>query len=294
MENKEELKEMRASAKMAIAGFAAAATASCAVPIPIADAFILIGEQVTMMGVISTIYKLDIKKKTLHTLVFGVLGASGMSLAGKTIVSSAFKFIPGIGSVAGSLISAGTAGILTHALGNAFIELCEAVKRGDLSEDDIGKKGLKYLKEIFERLRQEGEGKYSDGDSSADSLHDESDETDKNTSQKTDGGIDLSKISFSNLEGMDKYDTNYVNINYDGKLIGSATLVMKKYQETEKKAVLYSVIIEKNYRGKHIFSHMIKQISNLYPVEILIEGFPKEYEGMAKHLLSFENVLAGK
>lgn len=290
MENNEKLKTMRDNAKMTVAGFVATATASCVIQIPVADAFILIGEQVVMMGAISAIYKLNLKKKTFQTLVLGAFGTSGASVVGKTIVSSAFKLIPGIGSVAGSVISASTAGVLTLALGNAFIELCEAVKRGDLSEDDIKhKKGkqqfLKYFKIQLNASKKEEGKKYPDDDSYV--------ETDKTISERIDGEIDWSKISFSNIEGMDNYDSNCVNINYDGKLIGTVTFGMKNHQKGEKKAVLHAAIISKDYRGKHIFSYTIKQISNLYPVEISIKKFP-ENEGMARHLLSFENVLAGK
>lgn len=158
MASKDELLKMRSDAKKTVAGFVATATASCAVPIPVADAVVLMGEQVTMMAAISTIYKLGLTKKTLQTLVMGALGASGASVVGKTIVSSAFKLIPGMGTVAGSVISASTAGALTLALGNAFIELCEAVKNGELTEKDLeGKKGKDYFKNLFNKSKNEKE-----------------------------------------------------------------------------------------------------------------------------------------
>ena len=158
MTDYDELRKMRSDAQKAVAGFVATATASCAVPIPVADAVLLIGEQVTMMGTISAIYKLGLKKKTLQALVMGALGASGASLVGKTVVSSAFKLIPGLGSVAGGVISSSTAAILTLALGNAFIELCEAVKKGELTEEDLaGKKGVEIFKNLFNKKKQKEE-----------------------------------------------------------------------------------------------------------------------------------------
>lgn len=158
MENKSELKKMRSAAKKAVTGFVATATASCTVPIPVADAIVLVGEQVAMMSSVSAIYRLGLSKKTLQTLVMGALGASGASVVGKTIVSSAFKFIPGIGTVAGSVISSTTAGALTLALGNAFIELCEAVKKGELTEKDLeGKRGRDYFAKLFNSSKKEKE-----------------------------------------------------------------------------------------------------------------------------------------
>lgn len=290
MEN-EELKSMRTNAKMIVTGFAATATASCTIPIPVADSFILISEQITMMGAIGMVYKLNLKKNTLWTLVLGALGAGGTSMLGKTIVSSVFKFIPGIGSVIGSVISASTAGILTLALGNTFIELCEKIKSGEWSEGDIsGKKGTEYFKTTFRKsfnaLKKEKE-KHPDSDYGTDC------EFDENVSEKVDGEIDLSKVSFSNIEGIYKYDTICPNINYDGKLIGTVTFAMKNHHGNERKAVLCTAVISKDYRGKHIFSHTIKQISNFCPIEISVKKFP-EYKDMTLHLLNYKNVIEGK
>lgn len=287
----EELKSIRTSAKMIVTGFATTATASCAIPIPVADAFILISEQVTMMGAIGMVYKLNLKKNTLWTLVLGALGAGGTSMLGKTIVSSVFKFIPGIGSVIGSVISASTAGILTLALGNAFIELCEKIKSGEWSEGDIsGKEGTDYFgkifREIFSALEKEKE-KHPDSDYGTDC------EFNENGPEKVDGEINLSKVSFSNIEGMDKYDIICANINYEGELIGTVTFAMKSHHGNGRKAVLHTALISKGYRGKHIFSYTIKQLSNLYPIEISVKNFP-EYKDMALHLLNFKNVIEGK
>lgn len=145
MENDDELRRMRDDAEKTVNGVAGAAAASCAVPIPVADAMILMGEQATMMTAISAIYKLGLSRKTLLNLVMGALGVGGATVVGKTIVSSVFKLIPGLGTVAGSVISATTAGALTLTLGYAFIELCEAIKKGDLTEKDLErKKGKDY------------------------------------------------------------------------------------------------------------------------------------------------------
>ena len=105
--------------------------------------------------------------------------------------------------------------------------------------------------------------------------------------------VDLTRVTLANLEGMEKYDSNCVNIRYDGKLIGWMTYGIKGNDENGKKVVLINATIDKNYRGKHIFSYAIKQMADLYPVEIVVKRFP-EYEDMALHLLNYKNVIEGK
>lgn len=80
------------------------------------------------------------------------LGASGATIIGKTVATNLMKLVPGAGSVAGGAISAGTAGVITLALGKAFIEVCKAVKMGKLREDEItSSKGKSMLKAAFRK-----------------------------------------------------------------------------------------------------------------------------------------------
>ena len=83
------------------------------------------------MTTICGIFKINIKKDGLKALAMAALSAGGATLAGKTIASNLPKLVPGIGSVAGGVISAGTAGVVTFAMGKAFIEVCKAVKMGN-------------------------------------------------------------------------------------------------------------------------------------------------------------------
>lgn len=54
-------------------------------------------------------------------MVSSSIGAGGATLLGKTVVTNILKFIPGAGTVVGGAISAGTAGVITAALGEAYI-----------------------------------------------------------------------------------------------------------------------------------------------------------------------------
>lgn len=56
---------------------------------------------------------------------------------GKSVATNLLKLIPGVGSVAGGAVSAGTAGLVTLAMGKAFIEVCKMVRLGKLSKADI-------------------------------------------------------------------------------------------------------------------------------------------------------------
>jgi uncharacterized protein (DUF697 family) len=145
-----EYKEMLEEADNVVLGFVAAASATGAIPIPFADAPLLIGEQVAMMVAINAIFKFNVSKDALKSLATAAIGVGGATVVGKTIVANVLKFIPGIGSVAGAAISAVTAGLITLALGKAYIQMCKAIKMGKLNQDDLTKKaGIDTLKAAF-------------------------------------------------------------------------------------------------------------------------------------------------
>lgn len=127
-----EYKEMMEKADNVVLGFAASTGATGAIPIPFADAPLLIGQQVAMMVAINSIFKFDVSKDALKSLATAAIGVGGATVVGKTIVANALKFIPGVGSVAGGTISATTAGLITLALGKAYIQVCKSIKMGKL------------------------------------------------------------------------------------------------------------------------------------------------------------------
>ena len=152
-----ELTKLNEKAENAVAVAAAATAATGAIPIPFADAPLLIAEQVGLMATICGIYKINVSKEGLKMLAFAAIGTSGATVVGKTIATGLLKFIPGVGSVMGGVISGGTAGIVTLAMGKAFIEVCKLVKVGKLSEADLTtKKGADVMKKQFkDQLKKE-------------------------------------------------------------------------------------------------------------------------------------------
>ena len=83
-------------------------------------------------------------------MIASSIGAGGATILGKTVVTNIIKFIPGAGTVVGGAISAGTAGVITAALGEAYIGIMELVFKGDMSIDDLGtKKGKDAMSALF-------------------------------------------------------------------------------------------------------------------------------------------------
>ena len=147
-----ELRKMIEKADNAVAAAVAATAATGAIPIPFADAPLLIGEQVALMATISGIFGMNVKKDGLKALAVADLGVGGATVVGKTLASNLLKLIPGAGTVAGAAISGGTAGVVTLAMGKAYIEVCKAIKMGKLNKDELtSSKGVNMLKAEFKK-----------------------------------------------------------------------------------------------------------------------------------------------
>ncbi len=146
------LEEKKRHAQSAVATAAVAAAGEGAAPIPFSDCALLIPTQLGMIASITVIFGFDVNKSIITALLSSTIGAGGATLLGKTVVSNLIKFIPGVGTVAGGVISAGTAGVITAALGEAYIGIMELVFKGDMSIDDIGtKKGKDMMSKIFKQ-----------------------------------------------------------------------------------------------------------------------------------------------
>lgn len=149
------LDEKKRHAQAAVATAALAAAGEGAAPIPFSDCALLVPTQLTMIASITVIFGFDVNKSIITALLSSTIGAGGATVLGKTVVSNLLKFIPGAGTVAGGAISAGTAGVITAALGEAYIGIMELVFKGDMSLDDLGtKKGKETMNTFFkEQLR---------------------------------------------------------------------------------------------------------------------------------------------
>ena len=86
-----EYQEMFEKANNVVLGFVASTTATGAVPIPVADAPLLIGQQVAMMTAINSIFEFDIERDALTSLATAAIGVGGATVIGKTVASNLLK-----------------------------------------------------------------------------------------------------------------------------------------------------------------------------------------------------------
>lgn len=137
-------------AKGIIAASSASAIAAAAIPIPFADAAVLIPIQIGMISGITAVFGLKLKKSLITALITSALGTSGTTLIGRTLAGSVIKLLPGVGTVAGDAINASSAAILTTALGEAYVRLMTLIANGELSEQYLStKSGKLFFSHLF-------------------------------------------------------------------------------------------------------------------------------------------------
>lgn len=133
-----------------VAAAAAAAAGVGAAPIPFADAALLIPTQIGMISGITAVFGLEVNKSIITAFISSALGAGGMAVAGRAIAANLLKLLPVGGSAAGGVISAGTAGLLTSALGEAYIQLMILVYKGEFKISDINtNEGKKIISDLM-------------------------------------------------------------------------------------------------------------------------------------------------
>ncbi|HNZ98961.1 DUF697 domain-containing protein [Ruminococcus sp.] len=141
---------------MATAALAAAGEG--AAPLPFADCAMMIPTQLGMIASITVIFGFNVSKSIITALLSSTIGSGGATVLGKTVVSNILKLIPGAGSILGGAISAGTAGVITAALGEAYIGVMELVFKGDMSLDDLStSKGREAMSKLFKKKLKESE-----------------------------------------------------------------------------------------------------------------------------------------
>lgn len=133
-----------------IAASVAAAFGEGFAPIPFSDAALLVPTQVGMIAGITAVFGIDISKSFLTAFVSSTIGGAGATVLGKTIVANILKLIPGVGTGIGGAISGATAGLLTTALGMAYIKIMEMVYKGEMTKEQLmGEDGKDTMKRIF-------------------------------------------------------------------------------------------------------------------------------------------------
>lgn len=160
---KASLRMKQNKAQAIVASSAATAAATGAVPIPFSDALLLVPEQIAMLAGITAVFGLPVEKSTMTAVISATIGSSGATVLGRSIVAGLFKLIPGAGSIAGGMISAGVAASITAALGEAYIGIMTLVAKGEMSMSDLNTtKGKNMITKLFReklKIERDKEGK---------------------------------------------------------------------------------------------------------------------------------------
>ncbi|MGP6139071.1 MULTISPECIES: YcjF family protein [unclassified Jeotgalibaca] len=124
-------------------------------PIPFSDATVLVPMQITMMAHITAIFGISLEKTSIASILGAIGGTSGATYLGRYIVSNVIKLIPGAGTLAGGIISGGTASILTTALALSYIEVLAFIAKGEVKGEypDLKNIGELMRKELQTRLK---------------------------------------------------------------------------------------------------------------------------------------------
>jgi uncharacterized protein (DUF697 family) len=133
-----------------VSGYVASAAFIGAVPLPFADAPLLVTAQAGMIANISFIFGFEASPSFYYSLIAALAGTTITTAIGRTIVSNLLKMIPGSGIV-GSAIQSTTAATLTLSLGLAYIELMKAIARAKIQGIQLSPE---EMKDIFIREYQ--------------------------------------------------------------------------------------------------------------------------------------------
>jgi len=144
------LKQQRAHS--VVVGAALSAGGAGAVPLPFSDALAIIPIQISMLAGISAVWGLPISTAFLGTLVSGAITGSAGTLVGRAAAGALLKLIPGFGSTAGGVISAGVASTLTVAFGEAYITALYMLTKDDPNRiptaEEIRDEFMRQLKSV--------------------------------------------------------------------------------------------------------------------------------------------------
>ncbi|MET0406355.1 MAG: GTPase [Cystobacter sp.] len=108
-------------ARLIVAGAASSAALAAISPIPFSDALVLVPIQIGMLAGVSTTFGLSTTQVFLTTLISAAGGGFMATVSGRAIVVGLLKFVPGLGTAAGALISGTTAASITTLFGEAYV-----------------------------------------------------------------------------------------------------------------------------------------------------------------------------
>ena len=120
-----------------------------AIPIPIADAAILVPLQTGMTASIAGIYGIDRKQNLSKKLIDTLVSCGTISVVAKGTLSTLKLILPGGGAVLNSII----AGAFTFALGEVVIQVMEQVYLGEKTIDDVTWVNMYATEQFSDKLK---------------------------------------------------------------------------------------------------------------------------------------------
>ncbi len=108
------------------------------IPIPFSDALAIAPIQAGMIYKMNDAFEVKIEDSVATSLITGLLGVTAVAQVGRTLVNGLLKFIPVVGSVAGSA----TAVAITEGIGFAYLKVLEKCFNDETGEvelpDEVG------------------------------------------------------------------------------------------------------------------------------------------------------------
>ncbi len=108
------------------------------IPIPFSDALAIAPIQAGMIYKMNDAFGMDLENSVAASLIIGLLGVTAIAQVGRTLVNGFLKFIPVVGSVAGSA----TAAAITEGIGFAYLKVLEKCFNDETGEvelpDEVG------------------------------------------------------------------------------------------------------------------------------------------------------------
>ena len=126
-------KDIQKKCHKAIHSASVAAAAAGAIPIPVADTIPITAAQIAMVIALGKAFDVTISQSAAKSIA----GVAVVRSAGRAIVANALKAIPGVGTVAGGVISASTAASLTEVFGWIVADDFYRMSQGEEPEDLI-------------------------------------------------------------------------------------------------------------------------------------------------------------
>ncbi|GAA9130954.1 hypothetical protein Taitung69_08150 [Helicobacter pylori] len=104
------------------------------IPIPFSDVLAIAPIQAGMIYKMNDAFGVKMKDSVAASLITGLLAVTAIGQTAKTIVANLIKFIPGVGSVVGAVISGATAAVITEGIGFAYLKALETCFNDETGE----------------------------------------------------------------------------------------------------------------------------------------------------------------